>query len=148
MQHYVIDSSVFNKLYLDEADRDKAQQLFIQAAEGDVMLLAPDLLYLEVVNTAQHCGVPIESVVDLLEAQQYLLDMRAVTDEERKQAIKIIANGHAKSGYPSIYDALFHAMALCNNAIFITADKRHYAKTQSLGSIGLLSEMALSTYRQ
>jgi hypothetical protein len=28
MQRYVIDSSVFNKLYLDELDRDKAQQLF------------------------------------------------------------------------------------------------------------------------
>lgn len=46
MQRYVIDSSVFNKLFLDEADRDKAQQLFIQAAAGHVMLLAPDLLYL------------------------------------------------------------------------------------------------------
>lgn len=75
MLRYVIDSSVFNKLYLDEVDRDKAQQLFIQAAAGEVMLLAPDLLYLEVVNTAQRCGVPIDSVVDLLAAQQYLLAM-------------------------------------------------------------------------
>ena len=142
MQHYVIDSSVFNKLYLDEVDRDKAQQIFIQAAAGETMLLAPDLLYLEVINTAQRCGVPIKSIVDLLEAQQYLLDMRAVTDTERKKAIQIMTNGHIKSGYPSIYDALFHAMALCNNAIFVTADKRHYAKTQSLGSICLLSEMS------
>jgi len=142
MQRYVIDSSVFNKLYLDEADRDKAQQLFVQAAAGDAMLLAPDLLYLEVVNTAQRCGVPVKSVVDLLEAQQYLLDMRAVTAEERKKAIQIMANGHVKSGYPSIYDALFHAMALCNNAVFITADKRHYAKTKTLGSICLLSELS------
>jgi len=142
MQRYVIDSSVFNKLYLDEADRDKAQQLFVQAAAGDAMLLAPDLLFLEVVNTAQRCGVPVKSVVDLLEAQQYLLDMRAVTATERKKAIQIMANGHVKSGYPSIYDALFHAMALCNNAVFITADKRHYAKTKTLGNICLLSELS------
>lgn len=141
MQRYVIDSSVFNKLYLDEADRDKAQQLFIQAAADEVMLLAPDLLYLEVVNTAQRCGVSIDSVVDLLETQQYLLDMRAVNDAERKKAIEILASGHIKSGYPSIYDALFHAMALCNSAVFVTADKRHYAKTKMLGSICLLSEM-------
>ncbi len=142
MQRYVIDSSVFNKLYLDEADRDKAQQLFVQAAAGDAMLLAPDLLYLEVVNTAQRCGVPVKSVVDLLEAQQYLLDMRAVTAAERKKAIQIMSKGHVKSGYPSIYDALFHAMAICNNAVFITADKRHYAKTQTLGSICLLSDIS------
>lgn len=68
MQRYVIDSSVFNKLYLDEVDRDKAQQLFIQAASGEVMLFAPDLLYIEVVNTAQRCGVPIDDVLELLEA--------------------------------------------------------------------------------
>ena len=141
MQKYVIDSSVFNKLYLDEADRDKAQQLFIQAASDKVHLLAPDLLYLEVVNTAQRCGVPVDSVVELLESQKYLLQMRAVSDDERKKAIQIIANGHAKSGYPSIYDALFHAMALCNEAVFVTADKRHYAKTQTLGSICLLSDL-------
>ena len=141
MQKYVIDSSVFNKLYLDEVDRDKAQQLFIQAAADKTQLLAPDLLYLEVVNTAQRCGVPVNSVVELLESQKYLLQMRAVSDDERKKAIQIIANGHAKSGYPSIYDALFHAMALCNEAVFVTADKRHYAKTQTLGSICLLSDL-------
>lgn len=56
MQRYVIDSSVFNKLYLDEPDRDKAQRLFVKAAATEIMLFAPDLLYLEVVNTAQRCG--------------------------------------------------------------------------------------------
>ncbi|SCN47082.1 type II toxin-antitoxin system VapC family toxin [methanotrophic endosymbiont of Bathymodiolus puteoserpentis (Logatchev)] len=142
MQKYVIDSSVFNKLYLDEIDRDKAKQLFIQAAAGKVILIAPDLLYLEVVNTAQRCGVPIDSVVELLEAQKYLLQIRAVSDSERKKAIEIIATGHIKSGYPSIYDALFHAMALCNKAVFVTADKHHYAKTQILGNICLLSELS------
>ena len=141
MQKYVIDSSVFNKLYLDEVDRDKAQQLFIQAAADKVILLAPDLLYLEVVNTAQRCGVPVKSIVELLDAQKYLLQMRAVSADERNKAIQIISMGHAKSGYPSIYDALFHAMALCNEGVFITADKRHYAKTQKLGSICLLSDL-------
>lgn len=142
MQRYVIDSSVFNKLYLDEADRDKAQQLFIKAAEGEAMLFAPDLLFLEVVNTAQRCGVPIDAVVELLEAQRYLMQMRAVTSDERKKALQIIAGGHDKSGYPSLYDAIFHAMALCNQAVLVTADKRHYAKTQSLGSICLLGSLS------
>jgi predicted nucleic acid-binding protein len=142
MQRYVIDSSVFNKLYLNEVDRDKAQQLFVKAAAGEALLFAPDLLYLEVVNTAQRCGVPVDSVVELLEAQHCLLQMRAVSDIERKQALQIIAYGHDKSGYPSIYDALFHAMALCNSAILVTADSRHYAKTHTLGSICLLSHLS------
>ncbi|HIO92606.1 MAG TPA: PIN domain-containing protein [Leucothrix mucor] len=140
MQRYVVDSSVFNKLYLDEIDRDKAQQLFILAMQNKVELLAPDLLYLEVINTAQRCGIPIDEVAELLSAQQYLMTMRALNHQERKRSLEIIAEGHPNSGYPSIYDAAFHAMAMCNDAIFITADKRHYAKTKHLGYIGLLSD--------
>ena len=83
----------------------------------------------------------LDGVVELLEAQKYLLEMRPSSDAERKKALQIIMQGHEKSGYPSIYDALFHAMALCNNAIFVTADKRHFAKTQQLGSVCLLSEL-------
>lgn len=140
MQKYIIDSSIFNKLYLDEVDRDKAQQIFIQAAAGEAELLAPDLLYLEVVSTAQRCAVPINKVVDLLEAQKYLLQIRPITDIERNKAIEIIATSHEKSGYPSIYDALFHAMALCNEAVLVTTDRRHYAKTNVLGNICLLND--------
>jgi hypothetical protein len=38
MQRYVIDSSVFNKLYLDKPDRDKAPLLFVKAAAAEIML--------------------------------------------------------------------------------------------------------------
>lgn len=141
IQRYVIDSSVFNKLYLDEIDRDKAQDLFAQAAENKAKLLAPDLLFLEVINTAQRCGVPVERIVELLDAQKYLMQMRTFNEEEKKVALQIISQGHPNCGYPSIYDAIFHAMAICNNAIFITADRRHYEKTKQLGSICLLNKL-------
>jgi len=143
MQHYIIDSSVFNKLFLDEPDRNKAQQLFIQSAQNKIKLTAPDLLFLEVINTAQRCSIPIERVTELLEAQKYLMEIRPATDNERQRALKIITEGHPNSGYPSIYDALFHALAICNDALFITADKRHYAKTKQLGHICLLSELSI-----
>jgi len=116
---------------------------FLFRRADQAILIAPDLLYLEVINTAQRCGVPLESVVELLEAQKYLLQMRAVSDAERSKALQIIAQGHDKSGYPStIYDALFHAMALCNEGVLVTADKRHFAKTEQLGGICLLSELS------
>jgi predicted nucleic acid-binding protein len=144
MQRYVIDSSVFNKLYLDEVDRDKAQYLFIQAAENKAELFAPDLLFLEIVNTAQRCGVPTGEVVDLREAQKYLMQVRAINEQEQKMALQIIGQGHPNSGYPSIYDSVFHAMAICNDAVFITADKRHYEKTKQLGFIKLLNDVEIT----
>ncbi len=143
MQRYVIDSSVFNKLYLEETDRDKAQYLFIQAAEKKAQLFAPDLLFLEVVNTAQRCGVPIQEVVELLEIQEYLMPIRTINKQEQKMALQIISQGHPNSGYPSIYDSVFHAMAICNDAVFITADKRHNEKTKQLGSIRLLNNVLI-----
>lgn len=140
MSIYVIDSSVFNKLYLDEPDRLLAQKLMMDAANGSISLLAPDLLFLEVVNTAQRLGVPVDSVVELLDNTRYLMEVRPVTEHERNKALEIIYNGHKKSGYPSIYDAVFHAMAICNDATFITADKRHYEKTKQLGYVALLKD--------
>jgi len=142
MQCYVVDSSVFNKLFLDEAGREQALQLFTQAAKQKVQLIAPDLLFLEVVNTAQRCNVPIDEVTELLNAQKYLMEIRPVTHRERQKALELIKIGHPNSGYPSIYDALFHAMAICSNALFITADHRHYAKTKQVGHIVLLSEFS------
>ncbi len=140
MQCYVVDSSVFNKLFLDEVDREQALQLFTQAAKQEVQLIAPDLLFLEAINTAQRCGIPIDEVAALLKAQKYLMEIRPITHAEQQKAIELIKMGHPNSGYPSIYDALFHAMAICNNALFVTADHRHYAKTKQVGHIVLLNE--------
>jgi predicted nucleic acid-binding protein len=52
-----------------------------------------------------------------------------------KKAIDITQQGHPQSGYPSIYDSVFHAMAICNDATLVTADRRHYEKTKQLGHI-------------
>jgi hypothetical protein len=87
---------------------------------------------LEVINIAQRCGIPLEGVVELLERQKYLLQMRAVSDAERNKALQIMAQGHAKSGCPSIRDALFHAKALCNEGVLVTADKRILLKQNTL----------------
>lgn len=92
-------------------------------------------------NTAQRCGVPVKKVEELLDAQKYLMEMRAINKQEQQTALNIITQGHPKSGCPSIYDSVFHAMALCNEAVLITADKRHYEKTRQLGAIKLLNTL-------
>ena len=142
MKTLVIDSSVFNKLFLDEPDSNDVVELFDKARLGQYRLIAPDLLYLEVISTANFFHVPISQVVELLEFQcRHLLSLRPLTSEELNKAVEITQIGHQNSGYPSIYDATFHAMALCNEAVFLTADKRHYAKTLQLGGVCLLGDL-------
>lgn len=43
---------------------------------------------------------------------------------------KISQRGQAKSGFPSMYDSIYHALAIKLDAIFLTADKKHDAKTK------------------
>lgn len=143
MKQLVIDTSVFNKLYLEEADSDQAIALFRRATAREFELQAPDLLYLEVISTANSYKVPIDFVVQLLDFQtRHLLPLRPLSRTEMRKAIEITQQGHPQSGYPSIYDSVFHAMALCNGATLVTADRRHYEKTKLLGNVVQLKDIA------
>ena len=53
-----------------------------------------------------------------------------------------IANTEVKGyGYVSSYDAIFHALALMEKGILLTADRKHYLKTRDLiGSVKMLED--------
>lgn len=55
-------------------------------------------------------------------------------------AEKIAKAGHANSGFPSIYDSIYHALAIGASGTFITADGRHLAKTGGFGHAVLLKD--------
>jgi predicted nucleic acid-binding protein len=57
------------------------------------------------------------------------------------QAKDITKQGHPKSGYPSFYDSVYHALAIEHNCDFITADGKHEGKVKELGHIKVLKEM-------
>jgi len=138
---YVIDSSVFNKLYLNEQDREIALQLFEQASKENVILIAPKLLQYEVIATAQYNQLPIDTIWDLLQQQVGRnLNLVEPTLKHWNKAIKIIQIGHIKSGYPSIYDTIFHAIAITEGGTLITADKRHFVKVKKQKHIMMLSD--------
>jgi predicted nucleic acid-binding protein len=89
MNLLVIDSSVFNKLYLDEPDSRLAVELFDKARLGEYQLIAPDLLYLEVISTANYYRLPIQPIVELLMFQtQHLLQLCTPTATELKKAVE------------------------------------------------------------
>ncbi len=77
-----------------------------------------------------------------------LVDMRSPDRFIWLQAEQICKHGHKKSGFPTMYDSVYHAMAVINNGVFITSDKRHYEKAKSFGHIALLDdwEEALETH--
>jgi hypothetical protein len=56
------------------------------------------------------------------------------------RAEKIDTTGHAKSGYPALNDSIYHAMAIERGGVFVTADRRHFAKSKQFGSVVLLAD--------
>lgn len=141
MALYIIDSSVFNKLYLQEEGREEALYFFERSAKREATLLAPTLLYYEVISTAQFYRLPIGVIEDLLEEQiTSTLILVEPQIEHRSKALQIIQRGHLKSGFPSIYDAIFHALAIVEKGTLITADKKYYSKVKALGHIQLLGK--------
>ena len=59
----------------------------------------------------------------------------------RMKAIEIARTGNSKSGYPELTDSLYHALAIINEAVFITNDKKHISKVKNFGSIMSLSDI-------
>ena len=60
--------------------------------------------------------------------------------EVRMKAIEIARTGNSKIGYPELTDSLYHALAILNNAEFITNDTKHISKVTQFSHIKELSK--------
>ena len=136
----VLDSCVFSKLFLEEADSYQASALIDCVIQNNIQMIVPSLFIYEVLSTVNIGNYPIneayELIIDFQKTQLYTVEL----DKSCIEKTQIICEtGHIKSGFPSFYDSCYHALAIINDCYFITADKRHFNKTQQLGHIVLLS---------
>jgi predicted nucleic acid-binding protein len=137
----VLDSCVFSKLFLQEPDREQAIALVKALGDGHYSIVVPHLFFYEVMAVATYAKFDLAKVSALLDAYQKAHLWLIEPDiETLKTAAAMTGSGHPKSGYPSFYDTLYHALALCLGCTFITADKKHYEKTKHLGAIVLLQD--------
>ena len=142
MKKYVIDSCVFNKLFLDEEDRQLAIDFITQINNNEDEILVPEIFYFEVLQTAcyyKYDGKEIHKMLQDFEANN--LHIIKTTPELIEKACEITKIGHEKSGFPSFYNSVYHALAIENNCDFITVDKKHYDKVKHIGNITFLNEI-------
>jgi hypothetical protein len=55
-------------------------------------------------------------------------------------AEKIARTEAPGGGFPTLFDSIYHAMAIERHAMLITADRRHFAKAGNFGHITLLAD--------
>lgn len=137
----VLDSCVFNKLFLQEPETDTAIALIKHLTAKAYEIFAPSLFLYEVLAVAKVNKVDTQQIYAIIVKLQNLgLQLIELNPVIIEKALTICDVGHDKSGFPSFYDAVYHALAILNNCYFVTADKRHFSKTSQLGNIVLLKD--------
>lgn len=136
---FVIDSSVFAKIFIEESDSKIARGFIATCLSENIKLIAPKLFYYEIVQVVLHYNYSLINILQLLNKYcSYNLTLIDPSNECWLKAEEIVKYGHSKSGFPSLYDSIYHALAILYGCQFITADKRHEAKTSKFGHITLL----------
>jgi len=141
-KEFVIDSSIFVKLFLDENDQKNALRFFNEVSEKKYLIHAPKIFLYEVLNVCANKKLDAKPILKLLsEYQKSNLQIIDPTQEIMLSAIDMTKLGHAKSGYPSFYDCVYHALAIEKKCQFITSDSKHISKSKMFGFVKDLSEL-------
>lgn len=133
----VLDLSVLIKWFaLEVDDLEAARSIESDFLAGIYKILMPVFYTWELNNYLSrnfdsHTATSIYSHFKSYKFQYYDLNLKIT-----KLAFEIIE----KSSKISFYDASYHALAICENATFVTSDKTYFEKTKKLGHIKLLSD--------
>lgn len=142
MNKVVLDANIFLKLVKRENDSEQAKMLFKSIAREVISILVPHVVVNEVIHVCERDKLDIEAVCSLFKGLIELnLSFVPVTSNLIDNTVSITQEGHKKSGYPTFSDSMYHAIAIQEDALFITADKSHYEKTKHLGNIRLLKDI-------
>jgi len=129
----VLDSCVFNKLFLQEPETDTAIALINHLTAKPYEIFAPNLFLYEVLAIAKVNKVDTQQIYAIIVKLQNLgLQLIELNPVIIEKSLTICDVGHDKSGFPSFYDAVYHALAILNNCYFF--------KTSQLGNIVLLKD--------
>jgi predicted nucleic acid-binding protein len=136
----VPDANVFLEMIYGRPLQATARQLISHAIAYEIQLVTPSLLLDEITEVL--CG----NLDNLQKVKEHLLYLDQLVNDKvllvvvpslavRMKAIEIARTGNPKSGYPELSDSLYHALAIVNDAIFVTNDSRHVAKVNRFGHV-------------
>ena len=133
----VPDASVILKWVLpsaDEPDVERALALRDAIAVGDVRALAPELWFYEVGNTLAR-RFPDRAGRSLDHLLRFNLPSASRSSEWLDHALALTQRYGV-----TFYDAVYHAHAIVERGVFVTADERYVAKAGEAGAVTRLSE--------
>jgi predicted nucleic acid-binding protein len=119
----VIDASVLTKFYIPEILSDKAEELLARVEQGDMMLLAPDLIYPEAGNILwkkqrmkELTRPEVEEITDAIVSLPLKI--------EASKPFLSLAMDIAIAYRITVYDAIYISMAGVHEIKMMTADRK------------------------
>lgn len=141
MSMFVIDASVLIKLFKIEDHSDTAAELIDWLVKHDRPALAPSIALYETLAAGLHVNYPFALISELLaRLRRFGFALEEPTQAELGLSEKIAGTPAQGGGYPTLFDSIYHAMAIERGGTFLTADRRHVEKTAHLGHVTLLSD--------
>ncbi|MAH07305.1 hypothetical protein CMI38_03595 [Candidatus Pacearchaeota archaeon] len=119
-QKKVVDASVALKWFLEEDKRGDALKLRESHVFGDISILVPELIFLEILNSLRYKNVEEEflhKVVSIITKMK--LVVRRIDDHLLQRAVKISLEYDL-----SIYDSLYAALSEVYGCELVTDDKK------------------------
>ena len=119
----VIDASVLVKFFIPEILSEKAEELNARSMEGDLRLLAPDLIFAEVGNILwkkhrrkELSRAEAEEIVDAV--------VSLPMEIETSKALLPFAVDLGLAYGITVYDAIYVSLAKIHQTVLVTADKK------------------------
>jgi len=133
----VVDASVAAKWFVPERDSGKAVKLRNRHIDGEITLMAPDLIVYEVANAlSHHPDISDEALRENIEAL-FMVDLDLVPPSTELMALT--ADG-ARRHAISVHDSSYLALAEFIATNLVTADRRLYDKVGG-GRVLLLDDL-------
>ena len=139
MKKWVIDASVATKWFLQDADNepdtDHALRLLELGLEEQAQFLQPSHWVSEIAAVLAR-RAPTTAVDNIRDLQQFDFCTVISSTPIYLRAIKL-----AQALDHHLFDTLYHALALEEKALMITADAKYFRKASHLGGITLLKDL-------
>ena len=137
----VVDASVFVKLFKAEDDTRVARAFVDHLLDHNLPFVAPSVVLYESLAAALHIGHSFATVGELFDRlRQFGLRIEEPSMGELARAELIATTVVPGGGYPTLFDCIYHAMAIERGGVFVTADRRHATRTVQFGHVAALAD--------